>query len=285
MVAASNEPRTYPEGVTSWIDIEPTDVEAAMAFYGGLLGWTFSHAEPGADTAGYRVARLGGLDAAGIGSRPDSATPVEGPASWNTYIAVDDADIVAAQVRAAGGQVVDGPSVAGDAGRSASCIDPAGVAFRLWEAHLRLGAQAVNTPGGWNFSDLHAVDPPVSAAFYSEVFGWAVDDLGFATMLRLPGYGDHLQATSDPEIYTRQAGVAPPGFPDAIGWLAPVSPGEAPHWHVAFTVADRDWTVAEAQRLGGEILGRDDTDWTRDALIRDPQGGLFTASQFAPSSG
>ena len=59
MVAASNEPRTYPEGVTSWIDIEPTDVEAAMAFYGRLFGWTFIEVEPGGDAARYRVARLG----------------------------------------------------------------------------------------------------------------------------------------------------------------------------------------------------------------------------------
>ena len=186
-MSASNEPRTYPEGVTSWIDIEPSDVEAAMTFYGRLFGWTFIEVEPGGDAAGYRVARLGGLDATGIGSRKESATSGEGLASWNTYVAVDDADVVANRVRAAGGQVVDGPSVAGKAGRSAVCIDPAGVVFRLWEAHRRPGAQAVNTPGGWNFSDLHAVDPPVAAAFYSGVFGWTVDDLGFATMLRLPG--------------------------------------------------------------------------------------------------
>jgi uncharacterized protein len=35
-----SEPRTYPEGVTSWIDIEHRDIEATKAFYGGLFGWT-----------------------------------------------------------------------------------------------------------------------------------------------------------------------------------------------------------------------------------------------------
>jgi hypothetical protein len=30
------------------------------------------------------------------------------------------------------------------------------------------------------------------------------------------------------------------------------------------------------------VLGRTNSDWTRDALIRDPQGGVFTASQFTP---
>jgi uncharacterized protein len=129
------------------------------------------------------------------------------------------------------------------------------VPFGLWQARQRLGAQVVNTPGAWNFSDLHAADPEASAAFYSEVFGWSVDNLGFAMMIRLPGYGDHLEATADPEIRTRQAGVtAPPGFADAIGWLAPVGEDEQPHWHVSFTVADRDATATAAERLGGTVL-------------------------------
>ena len=60
---------------------------------------------------------------------------------------------------------------------------------------------------------------------------------------------------------------------------------EAPHWHVTFTVADRDATADAAERLGGTVLRRADTDWTRDALVRDPQGAVFTASQFTPPAG
>ena len=40
------EPRTYPEGVTSWVDVEVRDVDAAQAFYGGLFGWTFEQVSP-----------------------------------------------------------------------------------------------------------------------------------------------------------------------------------------------------------------------------------------------
>ncbi|MFQ6325935.1 hypothetical protein ACLMAL_07330 [Nocardia sp. CWNU-33] len=36
--------RTYPAGVTSWIDVEQHDVEAAQAFYGRLFGWSFPEA-------------------------------------------------------------------------------------------------------------------------------------------------------------------------------------------------------------------------------------------------
>lgn len=279
------EVRTYPEGVPSWIDIEHRDVEAAQVFYRGLFGWTFVDAAPPGASTRYVVARLDGIDVAGIGRAAESADRVSGQSAWNTYVAVTDADAASARIAAAGGQVLVGPAEVGQVGRSALCADPFGVPFRLWQARRRLGAQAVNTPGAWNFSDLHSADPAASAAYYSEVFGWTIDDLGFAMMIRLPGYGDHLEATSDPEIRTRQADVAaPPGFADAIGWLAPAGADEQPHWHVTFTVADRDTTATAAVRLGGTVLARTDSDWTRDALIRDPQGGVFTTSQFNPPS-
>ena len=285
------EPRTYPDGVLSWIDTDQPDVEAAQRFYGGLFGWTFADATaPGAPVQ-YVIARLDGQDVAGIAGPADPGAPAgdvaaagrrEGSApSWNTYVAVSDADAAARRVEQAGGRVLQPPTDAGEGGRAAVCADPAGVEFRLWQARRRLGAQAVNVPGGWNFSDLHAADPARSAAFYGEVFGWAFDDIGFGTMIRRPGYGDHLEATSDPEIRVRQAG-APPGFEDAIGWLAPVRADETPHWHVTFSVADRDEAAAAVERLGGRVLERDDNEWTRTALVRDPQGAQVTLSQYDP---
>jgi predicted enzyme related to lactoylglutathione lyase len=99
-------------------------------------------------------------------------------------------------------------------------------------------------------------------------------------MIRVPGYGDHLAATVDPGIHERQSGVAPTGFADAIGWVAPVAPGETPGWHVTFTVADRDATADRVTELGGTVLRTDESDWTHTALVRDPQGAVFTASQF-----
>ncbi|HEX6057064.1 MAG TPA: VOC family protein, partial [Intrasporangium sp.] len=105
----------------------------------------------------------------------------------------------------------------------------------------------------------------------------------FATMIRQPGYGDHLAATSDPGIRERQSGDSvPPGFADAFGWLV-VAGEERPHWQVTFTVADRDDAAAVAERLGATVLSSTDTDWTRDAQLRDPQGAVFTVSQYSPS--
>jgi len=268
--------RTYPHGVPSWVDTEQPDPEAAQDFYHRLLGWTFETVSP-PDAPLYVIASLDGRDVAGL-ARADAQ-----PSAWNTYVAVDDADSIAARVTAGGGDVLAGPFDPGPAGRTAFCRDPAGAEFRLWQAGRRLGAQAVNEAGTWNFSNLHT-DHPETAGFYAGLFGWSIEDLGYATMVRRPGYGDHLEATVDPDIRARQrSGGAPPGFEDAIAFVVGLEPGMQPHWHVAFSVADRGDAVDSARHLGAEVLGTEDTRWTRTALIRDPQGALFTASQFKPA--
>jgi hypothetical protein len=273
---AMSQSRTYPHGVPSWVDTEQLDARAAQEFYSSLLGWEISRVSP-PDAPLYAIASSDdGRDVAGLAEGEDAS------ALWSTYVAVDDADAAAGRVWAAGGEVVSEPADTGEAGRFAICRDPAGAVFRLWQARNRRGAQKVNEPGSWNFSDLHT-DQPQTASFYAEVFGWAIEELGFATLVRRPGYGDHLAATVDPDIRARQAGVgAPPGFEDAIAWIGALEPGLTPHWHVTFAVADRDATAAQAQRLGAAVLSTEDGQWARTALIRDPQGAVLTVSQFTP---
>ena len=212
--------RTYPEGVTSWVDVEVPDLEVAQAFYGGLFGWTFEQVSP-PDARRTSIARIDGQDVAGLASGDDPA--------WNTYVAVDDATQVAARVREHGGQVVAGPDArpgtpgAGPRARTRpACRSgsgrPAPGRARSWSTRPAPGTSATCTRPT-------RARPPRSTP---QVFGWEIDDLGFGSMIRRPGYGDHLAATVDPGIHERQAGVsAPPGFADAIGWLAPAEPDES----------------------------------------------------------
>ena len=52
-----------------------------------------------------------------------------------------------------------------------------------------------------------------------------------------------------------------------------------------FAVDDADATAAKASELGGEIVaGPFDAPWTRMAVIKDPQGATFIASQFVPEN-
>ncbi len=271
--------RSYPEGVPCWVDTEQPDVDAARHFYAKLFGWTFSDAVPADAPGRYLIASLDGADVAAIGPTQGD-TPVE----WHTYIAAADADAAAASVRAAGGTVTLGPVDAGPGGRLAGCVDPRGARFRLWQPRRRLGAQLTNAPGSWNFSDLHTGDASAAIGFYARLFGWEFDDLGFVTMIRRPGYGDHLAATVDPGIRERQESIsAPPGFADAIAWLAPLTSGQD-HWHVTFSVASRDDSAATAEKLGAVLILSEDTEWAKTALIRDPQGAELTLSQFTPPS-
>jgi len=273
------EARTYPHGVTCWIDTEQSDPRAAAEFYRELFGWTVADASPPGGPESYLVATLDGRDVGAIATSP-AAT-----ATWNTYVAVDDADTTAAAVTARGGTVVSAPTDLGVDARVATCTDPAGAGFRLWQAGRRPGAQVANAPGAWNFSDLYAPDRDTAMAFYTPLFGWRAADLeGAGTMLQVPGYGDHLAATVDPGIYERQA-AAPPGFADVIGGLAIVGTGEPARWHVTFSVADRDDSAATAERLGATVLTSAEDMWTRNALVRDPQGAQFTISQFTPPDG
>ena len=272
--------RTYPAGVPCWVDTAQPDIEAARTFYGELFGWTFEAVQRADAPGAYVIATLDGEDVAAIAS---SDGP---PATWNTYVAVADARSVAARVWDAGGRVVTEPFEVGPAGWMAVCEDPGGAVFRLWQSGARPGAQAVNVPGSWNFSDLRTADTERAERFYAHVFGWepaAIMGPDGPVLLRMPGYGDHLAATVDPGIHARQQAVnAPDGFADAIGWVGPLGDQPSARWHTSFAVADRDASAARAAELGADVLKREDAAWTRTATIRDPQGAVFTLSQFTP---
>src|SRR5687767_11687755 len=91
------QPRSYPPGVTSWVDIAAEDVGGATDFYGELFGWTFTDEPLPGDADRYLVAQQDGLDAAGIlGSRSHASA-----SGWNTYIAVDDVEAAIARVEGA----------------------------------------------------------------------------------------------------------------------------------------------------------------------------------------
>lgn len=276
-----SEPRTYPHGVPSWVDTVAQDLDEAKRFYSGLFGWTFTDAIPAEAPGSYLIATIDGQDVAAIASPEGDES-----ATWRTYIAVDDADTTATAVENAGGTVTLAPVDAGPGGRLAVCVDPRGAEFRLWQARRRLGAQLVNVPGTWNFSDLQTTDPHAAAQFYSAVFGWEVDDVGFGTMVRRPGYGAHLAATVYPNILDVQSEAsAPPGYEDAVAWMGIIGEGRQETWQVSFTVEDRDTSAATAERLGATVVHSEDSEWTRDATVRDPQGAQFVMSQFTPPKG
>jgi hypothetical protein len=273
---------TYPPGVPCWVDTTQPDPDAAVRFYEGLLGWQFHEVTPEGAPGRYLVARVDGQDVAAV-----SAPPADGPrpqSMWNTYVRVDSADTAAKATTRAGGSVVAEPFDVPGAGRMAVLADPEGAVFSVWQAAGFEGAQLVNAPRSWNFSDLTTGDLDAAQAFYFELFGWETSTMdGGFSFWRLPGYAEFLER-DDPELRKRHAeGGAPDGFSDAVAGLAPLTNGAAPSWSVTFSVDDADAVAANAGELGGTVLVAPfDAGPTRVAVIKDPQGAVFAASRFYP---
>jgi predicted enzyme related to lactoylglutathione lyase len=229
----------------------------------------------------YFMGRIRGGDAAAVGSIPDGAPPM---AMWNTYVWVDSADETASKARAAGGSVLTEPFDVMDAGRMAVLSDPEGAVFSVWQAKEHKGAKVVNEHGSLNFNRLATRDPEGAKAFYKEVLSWETIDLPAGVMWTLPGYGDHLEEGT-PGLREQMAQMgAPAGFIDVVAAMNPIPDGDPDtpaNWSVVFAVDDADATAAKAVELGGEVLdGPRDAPWTRTAVIKDPQGATFVASQF-----
>jgi uncharacterized protein len=275
----------YIPGVPCWVDTAQPDPEAALPFYGGLFGWEFEDGMPEGSGAHYFMGRLRGGDVAAIGSIPEGAPPF---AMWNTYIWVDSADETAAKARAAGGGVVSEPFDVMQSGRMAVLADPEGAAFCVWEPREHKGATIVNEHGALNFNGLATRDPEGAQAFYGAVFGWSTLALPAGAMWALPGYGDHLEVGSPGLREQMEQMGAPDGFIDVVAALNPIADDDTDtpaHWSVTFGVDDADAVAAKAGELGGEVVaGPFDAPWTRMAVIKDPQGATFIASQFVPEN-
>lgn len=271
----------YIPGVPCWIDTNQPDPEAAATFYRGLFGWELEEGMPEGSGDHYLIARIRGGDVGAISSMPAGAPPM---VAWNTYIWVDDADLAAKRAAEAGGAVLAEPFDVMDAGRMAVLADTEGASFCVWQAKGHKGAAIVNEHGSLNFNGLACRDVAAAERFYGAVFGWTHLPLASGSMWALPGYGDHLEE-SMPGLREQLAGMgAPAGFVDVVAQLDPIPADDTathPHWRVTFAVDDVEATVATARELGGRVLqDPHDAPWVRMAVIEDPQGAVFVASQF-----
>jgi predicted enzyme related to lactoylglutathione lyase len=251
---------SYPAGVPSWIDLGSPDVQGAVDFYGALFGWDAPEGPP--ETGGYRVAMVGDRAVAGIGEAQNPGEP-----SWTTYIAVDGVDAVVEKVVAAGGQVVAAPMDVLDVGRMAVCVDPLGAYFSLWQAGTHPGAQLVDEPGTWSWSELLTTDTEASKAFYTTVFGWSTQSQDMGPL------GEYTEWQVD----GRSVGgmmAKPSTVPDAV----------PPHWNVYFAVVDTDTAVARVAELGGSVVVAPmDIEPGRFAVVADPTGATFNVIALNPA--
>ena len=281
-VGSMSERDEYPPGVPCWVDTLQPDLDSALKFYGGLFGWAFGGPGPMQPGAGgtpgrYFVARIRSRDVAGIGSQPAVGEPAM-PA-WTTHVAVTSAADTAADAARLGGTVLVPPFDALPAGRMAVLQDPGGAVFCAWEPVDRGGAQVVNEPRAWAMSTLVTSAPAACAEFYGKLFGWKTESFGTgprtATLFRLPGYvgGEPRQPVPRDVVAVMAPGTA----------SAPRGPS---HWSVDFWIDDAEAAAGKATCLGGLLLGPVEArGMFRTAVIRDPQGAVFSISQLVGSAG
>ena len=152
------------------------------------------------------------------------------------------------------------------------------------------GAKVVNEHGSLNFNGLATRDPKRAQGVLRR--GVRLADAGAcppATMWTLPGYGDHLEEPTARAFASRWRRWARPTASSTSSPRSTRSPTATPQRRR--TGASRsasttpNATAAKARELGGEVVGGPvDAPWTRMAVIKDPQGATFIASQFVPEN-
>ena len=230
------------------------DVPKAIAFYQALFGWDIQAGGP--DVGGYAIAHHGGRVVAGVGPK---FGPPQAPPAWTTYLATDDADATAEKIKAAGGQLAQGPMDVMDEGRMAIAFDTAGAAFGLWQGGRTPGIGRANEIGALTWNEHISWDFDAGKAFYRAVFGYDYQDVsgdGFRyAMLMVDG---------------REVG--------GIGqYMAGTLAGTPAAWSAYFAVDSTDAAMAAAVEHGGSIVQPiRDSPYGRIGVVTDNQGALFS---------
>lgn len=171
-------------GQPCWIDITVTsadDRERLVAFLCDLFDWT--HEASGPEVGYYTMLRRDGVDVAAVGQQD------HGSARWMTFLHADDMAAATGSVRDHGGTVVAGPHTVMRAGTLATCIDPVGAAFGLWQPDLFGGFPDSVAPGYPEWFHHGSQDPRVAIDFYCAAFNLSTISDDSDVMLGRDGRG------------------------------------------------------------------------------------------------
>jgi uncharacterized protein len=113
-------------GQVGWHELLASDWQKAFAFYSELFGWKSADADIG-EMGTYQLFSSGGQAMGGMVTR----APVVPAPFWLYYFNVGDVDAAARRVKAAGGQIFNGPVQLPGGNRIVQCSDPQGVIFAL----------------------------------------------------------------------------------------------------------------------------------------------------------
>lgn len=242
------------QGRFIWYELMTTDMEAAKAFYGKVMGWGAQDAS--APDMPYTLFIVGRASIAGMMNLPEDAGKIGEAPGWIGFIAVDDVDATAARVKELGGAVYVPPTEIPNVSRFSVVADPQMAMFVVvkWLRPRHDQLAALNARGRVGWHELLAADCEKASAFYRELFGWQTADAGVDGYRLLSVGGETIGG-----IYTK----------------APTVP--IPFWLFYFNVGDIDAAAKRVKGAGGEILNGPtkvpDGSWILSCA--DPQGAIF----------
>ena len=246
----ANQPRSF-----AWYELLTTDVAAAGAFYGKVIGWGGKDAST--PQMAYTVLTSGDAPIGGLMDIPEEGRRMGATPRWVGYVAVDDIDATAAQIRRRGGAVLLPPTDS-NIGRVSVVADPQNATFALVSG-LTYGQRQ---PGGMDdlgrvgWHELLAQDRNKIFDFYGELFGWQ----------KAEGEIDHA------DLYQSFSAAG-----QTIGGMLTKLPSVQPCWLYYFNVDDIGMAARNVNDGGGRLLQGPielpDGCWI--ARCADPQGALF----------
>ena len=241
-----------------WYELMTTDMKAAQAFYGTVVGWATAPFD--ASPQPYATFnRSGNVPVAGVMNKP---AEVAAPPFWAMYVGVPKLEDAAAHIARLGGNecspVIDVPTV----GRMQMMTDPQGAAFYIYEpASADQSPERAAEIGEASWHELMTTDAPAAMRFYKDVFGW-----------------EPSEAMDMGDMGTYQMFNRPHGMIGGMMNKPPEMADVPPNWQIYFRVPDINAAVERIKANGGQILNGPmevpGGDWIVNAM--DPQGAAFS---------
>lgn len=243
-------------GRFAWYELLTTDVAAASAFYGKIVGWGARDAST--SEVAYTVVTAGEIPVGGLMELPDEGRRLGATPRWMGYVAVDDVGATATQIGRRGGAVLLPPTDS-NIGQVSVVADPQQATFALVSG-LTFGERH---PGGLDelgrvgWHELLAEDRNRIFDFYGDLFGWqkAASETETAHLYQLFSAGGQTIG----------------------GMLTKLPSVQQSCWLYYFNVDDIDETARHVNAAGGRVLQGpielSDNCWI--ARCVDPQGALF----------
>ncbi len=256
---------TQIEGRFFWYELMTSDPEAALAFYGDVVGWTAQPFDSEGTDGPYHVLTGSAGAMGGLMAIPDEAKECGMTPWWGGYVASADVDADADRLARAGGSIRRPAEDIPGVGRFAVMGDPGGATFMLLKGSspepFPVAPPMATGHVGWH--ELYSGAFDADLAFYTGQLGWSKGD---AMDMGEMGSYQLVSQTGGSDFTSMTGGIMP---------CPAVMP--APVWLFYFSVGDIDEAARRVEAGGGTLLNGPmevpGGAWILQAS--DPQGAMF----------